>query len=101
LAISSPRSQVSERFNLAGSLRTCRLKAATTASVSLLGTLISRAKREWRSTQSRDVAVLGPAQQIAFPVARNRSVFGFRRPFADGDGIDDLTPGLSADPGVS
>src|ERR1700732_597289 len=47
--------------------------------------------------QCRNVAVLGAAQQIAFPMARNRSVFHFRRPFADRDGIDDLTPGLSAD----
>jgi hypothetical protein len=30
-AISSPRSQVSERRNVAGSLRTCRLRAAVTA----------------------------------------------------------------------
>jgi hypothetical protein len=42
--------------------------------------------------QSRNVTVLGTAQQIAFPMTRNRSVFYFRRPFADGDGIDDLTP---------
>src|SRR6266403_393900 len=39
------------------------------------------------------VTVLGAAQQIAFPMTRNRSVFHFRRPFADGDGIDDLTAG--------
>jgi len=37
LAISSPRSQVSERRRDAGSLRTCRLNAATTVAVSLLG----------------------------------------------------------------
>src|SRR5260370_12622291 len=47
--------------------------------------------------QSRDVAVLATAQQIAFPMTRNRSVFHFRRPFADRDGIDDLTPSLPAD----
>src|ERR1022692_1832324 len=62
LAISKPRSHVSERRNVAGSLRTrrlraattasvfllgtCRLRAATTASVFLLGTLTSTAKRE-------------------------------------------------------
>ena len=50
-AISSPQSHVSERFSVDGSLRTCRLKAAPTAPVSLLHTLISSiAKREWRST---------------------------------------------------
>jgi hypothetical protein len=42
--------------------------------------------------QSHNVAVLCTAHQIAFPMARNRAVFHFRGPFADGDGIDDLTP---------
>jgi hypothetical protein len=41
--------------------------------------------------QSRNVGVLGPGQQIPFPVAGNRSVFYLRRSFADGDGIDDLS----------
>jgi hypothetical protein len=45
-AISSPRSQVNERRSEAGSFRTCRLSAATTAAVSLLGTLINATKRE-------------------------------------------------------
>jgi hypothetical protein len=34
------------RRRVAGSLRICRLNAVTTTAVSLLGTLISRAKRE-------------------------------------------------------
>jgi hypothetical protein len=42
--------------------------------------------------QGRHVTVLGAAEQIAFPMAGNRSVFHFRGPFADRDGIDDLTP---------
>ena len=46
LAISNPRSQVNERRKDAGSFRTCRLSAATTAAVSLLGTLTSAVKRE-------------------------------------------------------
>jgi hypothetical protein len=37
--------------------------------------------------QSRYVAVLCTAQQIAFPMARNRTVFHFRGPFADRDGM--------------
>src|SRR5580693_1573794 len=45
--------------------------------------------------QRRDVAVLSTAQQIAFPMTRNRSVFRLRRSFADGNGIDDLPAGLS------
>jgi hypothetical protein len=51
--------------------------------------------------QRRDVTVLRAAQQIAFPMTRNRSVFRFRRSFADRDGIDDLTARLSADGCVS
>jgi hypothetical protein len=46
LAISSPRSQVSERRNVAGSWRTCWLSAATTVAVSLPGTFTSMQKRE-------------------------------------------------------
>src|SRR5271167_2719817 len=50
LAISSPRSQVSERRKVAGSLPTCLLNAATTTAVSLPDSLISMRKRECRST---------------------------------------------------
>jgi len=46
----SPRSQVNERRRDAGSLRTCRLSAATMVAVSLLGTLTRMVKRECRST---------------------------------------------------
>src|SRR5205823_6982879 len=45
--------------------------------------------------QRCNVAVLSSGQQIAFPVARDRSVFRFRWPFADRDGIDDLPPCMS------
>jgi hypothetical protein len=44
-------SHVSDRRRVAGSLRTCLLKAPTTSAVSRLGTLISMTKREWRSTK--------------------------------------------------
>ena len=47
--------------------------------------------------QGRNVAVLGAAQQIAFPMTRNRPVFRFRRPFSNGDGLDDLTARVSED----
>ena len=40
--------------------------------------------------QRRNIAILGAAQKIAFPMTRNRSVFHFRRSFADRDGVDDL-----------
>src|SRR5260370_19532160 len=46
---------------------------------------------------SRDVTVLCAAEQITFPMPRNGSVFHFRGPFTDRDGIDHLPPGLSAD----
>src|SRR5215468_375317 len=46
-AISSPRSQVSERRNATGSCRTCWLRAPTTVAVSLPGTFTSMQKREW------------------------------------------------------
>jgi hypothetical protein len=51
LAISSPRSQVKERRRAAGSLRTCRVSAATTTAVSLPETFTGAVKREWRSTK--------------------------------------------------
>ena len=51
LAISSPRSHVNERLREAGSLRICRLSAATTVAVSLLGTLTRMVKRECLSTR--------------------------------------------------
>jgi len=51
--------------------------------------------------QGRHVTVLGAAQQIAFPMRRNRSVLHFRGPFADREGIDDLTAGLPTDMSVS
>jgi len=57
------------------------------------------AKREWRST---NVAMwLGAAQQIAFPMTGNRSVFSLRRPFANGDGIDNPTLRVPVNAGVS
>src|SRR5271163_4599405 len=50
LAISSPRFHVNDRRRDVGSLRICRLNAATTAAVSLLRTLTKAVKRECRST---------------------------------------------------
>ena len=50
--------------------------------------------------QCRNVTVLSAGQQIAFPMTRNRSVFRFRRSFANGDGIDDPTPAMPVNAGV-
>src|SRR3989442_13720974 len=44
-----------------------------------------------------DALPICAAQQIALPMAGNGTVLNFRGPFPDGDGINDLTAGLSAD----
>ena len=46
--------------------------------------------------QSRDVTVLGAANEIALPMAGDGAVLDFCGPFPDGDGIDDLTTAVSA-----
>jgi hypothetical protein len=46
--------------------------------------------------QCCDVTVPGAAEQIALPMTGNGAVFNFCRSFPNGDGIDDLTSGLSA-----
>ena len=91
LAISSPRSQVSERRRVAGSLRTCLLNAATTTAVSLPRHLDQHEKTGMPLHERCNVAVLSTAQQIAFPMTRDSAVFHFSRPFPNRDGIDDLT----------
>src|ERR1700730_7503607 len=50
--------------------------------------------------QSRDVTVLGAANQVALPMAGNGAVLNFRGPFPDGDGIDDLPTAVSARRGL-
>jgi hypothetical protein len=47
--------------------------------------------------QGRYVTVPGAANQIALPMTRNGAILDFCGPFPDGDGLDDLTAGLSAD----
>ena len=46
--------------------------------------------------QRRDMTVVGATKQIAFPMAGNGAILNLRGPFPNGDGIDDLTSGLSA-----
>jgi hypothetical protein len=50
--------------------------------------------------QSCDVTVPGAAEQIVLPMAGDGAVFNLCRSLADGDGIDDLTMGLSASSSV-
>src|ERR1700685_3052339 len=99
-AISSPRSHVSERRNVAGSFRTCWLRAATTVAVSLPGAFTSMQKREGRSTSVATWLLRVPAQQISLPMAGNGSIFDFRRSLANGNRIDDLALGMPVDTGV-
>src|ERR1700675_555056 len=42
------------------------------------------------------LAVLSTAQQIAFPMTWDRSVFRFRRSFANGNGVDNPTVPVNA-----
>ncbi len=46
--------------------------------------------------ECRKVAVVSAGQQIAFPMTRNGSVFCFRRPFSNGNGIDDPAVPMNA-----
>ena len=48
----------------------------------------------------RDIAVPGPADQIALPVARNGAIFNRCGSFADGDGILDLAEPVPFQAGV-
>ena len=47
--------------------------------------------------QGCDVSVLGAADEIALSMTGNGAVLDFCGPLPDGNGIDDLTAGLSAD----
>ncbi len=50
--------------------------------------------------QGCDMTVPYAAEQISLPMPRNGAIFNLCGPFADGDGIDDLTSGLSASSSV-
>ncbi len=50
--------------------------------------------------QGCDVTVAGAGEQISLPMTRNGAVFNLCRSFPNGDGINDLTLGLSTSPGV-
>jgi hypothetical protein len=50
--------------------------------------------------QGCDVTVAGAGEQITLPMTGNSAVFDFCGSFPDGDGIDELTVGLSASPSV-
>src|SRR2546423_15304621 len=45
--------------------------------------------------QGRDVAVLRPGQEIAFPMARHRPIFNRCRSLTDRDDILDLPPSIA------
>ena len=99
-AISSPRSQVSERRNVAGELSHVLAQGGHHRSRVLAGHLHQHAEARMTLHQRGHVAVARPAQQIAFPMAGNGAIFDFRRSFADGNGIDDLALGVPVNAGV-
>src|SRR5271169_2609739 len=45
--------------------------------------------------QGRDIAVVRPGQEIAFPMARHRPIFNRCRPLTDRDEILDLSPSIT------
>src|SRR5215470_7104062 len=51
--------------------------------------------------ECRNIAVLSTTQQIAFPMARNRSIFRLGGSFADRNRIDDLPPTMSMFAGMA
>ena len=51
--------------------------------------------------QRDDVAVLRAAQQVAFPMAGDRSILDAGRPLADGDGIRDASSSVGLGRGVA
>jgi hypothetical protein len=83
-AISSPRSQVNERRNAAGSCCTCWLKAATTVPVSLPDTFMSVTKRELRSTSVTTWLLRAPRPCDSLPEKRGE-VFHRRTRMAQGE----------------
>src|ERR1700730_13479253 len=50
--------------------------------------------------QSCDMTVLGPANEVALPMAGDGAILDLRRPFSNGNGIDDLTLVVSVIPRV-
>ena len=60
------------------------------------GHFYERGKTRMALHQGRYVTVLCAAKEIALPMTGNDAVLDFCWPFPDGDGIDDLTAGLSA-----
>ncbi len=50
--------------------------------------------------QCCDVTVAGAGEQVALPWTGNGAVLNLCRPLTNGDGINDLTLGLSTSPGV-
>jgi hypothetical protein len=50
--------------------------------------------------QSCDMTVLGAANEVTLPMAGDGAILDLRRPFSNGNGIDDLTLVVSAIPRV-
>ena len=96
LAISSPRSQVNERRRDAGSLTNVPAQRGDDRRRVFAGHFDQHDETRMTFHQGCDVTVLAAAEQIALPMTGDGAVFDLRGPFPDGDGIDDLTAGVSA-----
>lgn len=70
--------------------------AATTTVSLFVGHFCQRRKTRMSLHRSHNVTVLCAAEKIALPTTGNGSVFDFCGCLHDGNGIDDLTTGLSA-----
>jgi hypothetical protein len=99
LAISSPRSQASERRSAAGSLQTCRHNGHPGGRVCAVH-FDQCSKTRMTFHQGCDVTVVGAAQADGRPNDRDGAVFDFGGLFPDGDGTDDLTTAMSASTGL-
>src|SRR5258705_13047165 len=92
---SFPRSQVSDLYSSLGSFLACLMSADTTELGILIGHLREHHVAGMTFDQGRDIAVLRPGQEIAFPMARHRPIFNRCRSLTDRDGILDLSPPIA------
>src|ERR1700687_1634154 len=94
-ASSLPRSQVSDLYSSLGSFFACLMRRGYHRPGVLIGHLRQHHVTGMTFDQGRDIAVLRPGQQIAFPMARHRPIINRCRSLTDRDGILDLSPSIA------
>src|SRR6478672_10923278 len=93
---SLPRSQVSDLYSSLGSFLACLLDERRYDRPGILiGHLRQHHVAGMTFDQGRDIAVVRPGQEIAFPMARHRPIFNRCRSLTDRDGILDLSPPIA------